>query len=123
MNAMPMTMTMTTKGGPATATCSVFAGARAHVCVCRPQTRHVLEYQSHVRCCAVYRGMTRIRSYGPANLVSCGFASWPCDWAGRVLRRRSERGPSPSLHPSLVPPFALVLSPPPLFYVPRRVQA
>lgn len=86
----------------------LFAGARGLVrpgqgpCVVVAHKPPCFGHQSHV-CCFLLFAMTRIRSYGPANLVSCRFASWARDWAGRVRD-------GPLLHPSL-PPFALALSP------------
>ena len=64
----------------------LFAGARgsgqgpAIGRVCRPQTRHVLNI-SRMSAVLLFT-MTRIRSYGPANLVSCRLASRACDWTG-----------------------------------------
>lgn len=86
----------------------LFAGARGLVrpaqrpCVVVAHKPPCFGHQSHV-CCFLLFAMTRIRSYGPANLVSCRFASWARDWAGRVRD-------GPFLHPSF-PPFALALSP------------
>lgn len=82
------------------ALCLVGPGQRP--CVCCPQTAM---FWTSVACLLfLLFTMTRIRSYGPPNLVSCRFASWARDWTA------PGSGWAPFLHPSL-PPLALALSP------------
>lgn len=68
---------------------------------------HVLNISRMSAVQSIIFTMTRIRSYGPSNLVSCRLASKARDWAGWVLRLARDVAPPTQASR----PFALALPP------------